>query len=388
MPSNSPASRWAETPILIAALSARALAASARRGGFIPWVLDVFNDADTLACAAHSRCVAWGAEGLRAQDVLDAAAGLASSTEGLVYGSGFERQPELLGQLEQRVRVFGNTAATVAAAKAPADFFALLDNFDIPHPETSLQPPTDARGWLLKHGGGAGGVHIRCADPAHTVQPGCYFQRLWAGCPMSVLFLADGKQAHVIGYNAQWITPGLDQPFRYGGAINHAALGERLAGQISAVVSRLVTALGLKGLNGIDFMVEGDSYAVLEVNPRPTATCDLYDADYHTGLFAAHIAACCGELGDLQPSERTVRAHAIVYTPCAGVVPAALRWPDWVSDRPHAQTHCPADFPLCTVYAHGAEHGAVRNLLAQRLKTVTQWFEGAQRDTTLLCVTN
>ena len=42
--------------VLIAAISGRALAASARRGGYVPLVADFFGDADTLvrvwkACA-------------------------------------------------------------------------------------------------------------------------------------------------------------------------------------------------------------------------------------------------------------------------------------------------------------------------------------------------
>ena len=43
--------------VLIAAFSARALAASARRAGYRPLVVDCFGDLDTAALAVASRCL-------------------------------------------------------------------------------------------------------------------------------------------------------------------------------------------------------------------------------------------------------------------------------------------------------------------------------------------
>ena len=66
----------AET-VLIAALSGRGLAASARRAGYLPLVADAFGDSDTAEHAAAARCVTDAARiGFRAKPVFSALAEL------------------------------------------------------------------------------------------------------------------------------------------------------------------------------------------------------------------------------------------------------------------------------------------------------------------------
>ncbi|HEY8246312.1 MAG TPA: aldehyde oxidase, partial [Hyphomicrobium sp.] len=59
--------------VLIAALSGRGLAASARRAGYLPLVADAFGDSDTAEHAAVARCVTDAARiGFRAKPVFAA----------------------------------------------------------------------------------------------------------------------------------------------------------------------------------------------------------------------------------------------------------------------------------------------------------------------------
>src|SRR2546422_10326412 len=88
--------------VLIAAVSGRALAASARRAGFVPLVADCFGDDDTLALArAHVR-LRWGAgRGIDPEELLPALERLAAQHRplGFVYGTGFADRPKLLGRV-------------------------------------------------------------------------------------------------------------------------------------------------------------------------------------------------------------------------------------------------------------------------------------------------
>ncbi|HVQ11088.1 MAG TPA: aldehyde oxidase, partial [Methyloceanibacter sp.] len=98
MPRNS----QADGPsLLLAAISARSLAQSARRAGFTSLVADFFADTDTQQVAHACRKLAGGFErGMRwgrLGRALDALAERAPSPiAGLVYGAGFEDRPELL----------------------------------------------------------------------------------------------------------------------------------------------------------------------------------------------------------------------------------------------------------------------------------------------------
>jgi uncharacterized protein len=359
--------------VLIVAASGRALAASARRGGYVPLVVDFFGDDDTIALAhAHARLDDGLARGMSAAG-LDAA--LAKVTDGLqpcgvVCGTGFEDRPELLAHIARRWRVLGNSAETTAALKNPPAFASLCDACGIPHPETTLARLPNTAGWLAKRKGGAGGSHVRPAaerEAAHDI----YYQRHVGGAPVSLLFLADGRRALILGSSAQWSAPTALQPFRYGGAVRPAALTPSTAAALAESVRRLAAAIPLVGLNSADFLVEKDGFRLLEINPRPGATLDIFEPPGGS-LFALHMSACHGELDCAAPSLAGAMAAAIVYADHDVTIPA-LPWPDWTADRPRAGTEVKAGEPLCTVHASAATAAEARRMADERLATVLTW---------------
>jgi predicted ATP-grasp superfamily ATP-dependent carboligase len=202
-------------------------------------------------------------------------------------------------------------------------------------------------------------------------QRGSYFQRLAPGRGLSVLFLADGLRASVIGFNEQWTSPARDGlPFLYGGAVGSIGLPQRLTTEIGARLDALVAATGVIGLNGLDFLLEGDTWSVLELNPRPTATTDLYDPDYSEGLFELHRRACLGSLPEVPVPHRAARAHAVVYAAARWVVTADFPFPPWCRDLPVPGTQLAAGDPICTVHAEDSHPEAVVALVHVRKATL------------------
>src|SRR5262249_52163677 len=124
--------------VLIAAASGRALAQSARRGGYLPLVADFFADQDTAALAHEVVRIEHGlARGMEADSLLAAFARLSRSHQpiGVVCGGGFEDRPQLLSRIGQHCRLLGNDAQTVARVKDPSAFAALCRDCNIPHPD-------------------------------------------------------------------------------------------------------------------------------------------------------------------------------------------------------------------------------------------------------------
>src|SRR5262249_49877816 len=192
MHSSSPANTMdSATPVLIAAISGRALAASARRAGYVPLVADFFGDEDTLALAqAHVRLDTSIARGMVADELMDALGTLATARHpaGTVCGTGFEDRPDILARVAERWRLLGNSAETVARIKDPLAVAALCRDRATPHPQTVLGRPADGRGWLAKRRGGAGGTHVTSAEITSNEQAD-YFQRRVDGTPVSALML-------------------------------------------------------------------------------------------------------------------------------------------------------------------------------------------------------
>jgi uncharacterized protein len=357
-----------QLPLLVVSASGRALAHSARRGGHPVVVLDLFNDMDVREVARASRGVASARGRFDARRLLAAARILCppERSAGLVYGSGFESRTDLLANLARGRELYGNTPETVARVKDPAQFFALLDALDIAHPETQMAAPFNVAGWLIKRSGGAGGSHVKPASKRHRARAGRYFQKIQTGRSLSALFVADGRQARVIGLNEQW-TAGSSAcaPYCYGGAVSGIAISLAIKAQLTRWLDQLVRASGLVGLNGLDFLLDRDQMFVLEINPRPTATIDLYDADYETGLLALHLQACRGALPEVCRPRRA-RAHAIVYATDTMRVPSGISWPKWCTDIPQGGSLIPRGAPICSVHAEAASSEQAHTLVMDR----------------------
>jgi predicted ATP-grasp superfamily ATP-dependent carboligase len=187
------------------------------------------------------------------------------------------------------------------------------------------------------------------------------------GRPVSALVLADGKRALVLGFSEQWCAPAPGRPFRYGGAVRPASLPAAIAYTLREAAVRLVTGTGLVGLNALDFMVRADGIDLVEINPRPGATLDVFP---HRDLFAAHVAACDGVLPGAPLAFAGADAAAIVYAPRALAVPPDFDWPDWTADREPPGRAVAAQAPLCTVLAAAADGAAARALAATRTAAI------------------
>lgn len=370
---------------LVVALSGRALAVAAHRAGHAVVALDLFGDADTRASATASEVVAGDlAHGFDADALLAAAERLAPPGApppfGLVYGSGLEDRPQLLAALARGRQLCGNPPAVVARTKDPRQFFELLRRLAIPCPETRFDPPATPEGWLMKRIGASGGSHVVPAPPGVTTGADCYYQRRVGGRPIGVSFLADGRSATLLGFSEQWASPaGGGTSFLFGGALQPAPVDPAVARAMPAVLDQLAAELALVGLNSLDMLVDDDRWAVIEVNPRPGANLDIFDAPGDVPIFELHLRACAGDLpaaGEV-PQSSQAAAMAVVYAERRSLVPADVDWPDWVADRPAPGATIEAGAPVCTVLARASGPAAVRRLADARAAMVSSLLQPA-----------
>jgi uncharacterized protein len=379
-----PRNSQAEAPsLLIAAISARSLVQAARRAGFVPLAADFFADTDTQA-AAHACVKLPGglARGMRAQPLLHALDALArrapSPIVGCVYAAGFEDRPELLELIAARWPLLGNDADTVKRIKAPETFFAVLDRRGIRHPETVSKRPRNGAGWLAKKTGGAGGSHIVPSRLA-AASPAVYFQRSVAGRAVSALFVASGGGARVLGFSEQWTSPSPRSRFRYGGAVRPASLPQDVARQMTSAVTGVARAFKLRGLASADFLVNDRDALLLEINPRPGATLDIFDCGA-TPLLRLHVDA----VNEARLPPRGLKlagamASAIVYAVTGGAAPRGFVWPEWSADRPKSSERIDKNRPICTVSARASTKSRAKRLIEERTCEILAMFQSVSR---------
>lgn len=361
-------------PFLAAAASARALAASAARAGYRISILDLFGDSDLAPLVSHSAQLPRGRQGgFETRALLAAIARMAPASRrpkvGFVYGSGFEDRPELLAAIARRCVIFGNSLETLQLCKEPFAFAAVLDGLGLPRPgvRRDAPPARDSENWLVKRRGGAGGIHIRPAAKARAAR-GRYFQRRMSGIPVSATVLGDGRRAYVLGLAAPMTAPTSLMPFRFGGIAAPADIAPALAQELEAAAAAICARLKLRGLGSVDFIADGKRFWVIEVNPRPGASLEVFERILGTSLFDLHVRACAGKMPrqPLPRPRRRAAASLVLYLDAEHVMPAAFEWPDWSADRPRPGTVTGPNEPLCTVLAEGRTVNDAWNLALSR----------------------
>lgn len=343
--------------------------------------------------------VAYGRNGFDANALMVALDAMdLSQFDGFVYGSGFESQPELLLKLAEQLPLIGNYPDTVAAVKTPAVFFAALQRLNINYPEVCYAyPETHASAYLIKFSGGSGGMHVHAANVHNCLLEGeYYYQKKTHGRPVSLLFLANKHDIEVIGFNEQWLSPSPDSPYRYGGAVSHVKLSTSVQQQLMNAAQKLTVEFGLLGLNSLDAIVaETDSaeYAsrsdgevfVLEINPRLSATFDLYSCAEHN-LFERHVNVCLNH-DDLNQnavyqSSLQCKAHAIVYASEQMALSAPILWPDWVSDTPPLSENVfiiSVGEPICTVLVYADAADIAKKVALHRVEIIQNLLQSLKQ---------
>jgi predicted ATP-grasp superfamily ATP-dependent carboligase len=290
---------------------------------------DLFGDLDVRA----SRVVTAG--GLTA--LVDAAVAEPPGT--VVYGASFENHPALVARLAERHTVAGNTPETLRAVRDPARLAAVLP--DVP-PVSFTASVERSRRWLRKPLRGGGGTRVR--DWRGGALPaGTYLQERVEGIPCSAAAIADGEEAVVLGLTEQLVGRSAFGVRGYRWCGNILLEDEALRGTAREVCSLLARTFGLRGLFGVDFIRDGERAWALEVNPRPTASLELFDG---ADAFAAHLR---GELPRVAP--RPVRTgKAVLFATEDVTIGDSERWPELgVRDVPHPGEKIAAGHPICTL---------------------------------------
>lgn len=364
--------RQNNNPLLIISQSGRALAASARKAGLSVTVIDRFVDTDTRSLSVKCLCVdgdAMGIDGDHLQTLLRDIdrEGLA----GVVVGSGLERVTGLITQLQEEWPYYGNPVSVWHACNNPGLFTGILDQLEIRYPETQSVRPASTENWLVKQKYAAGGSHVKRLTDVLSEASNAYYQKYINGRNISVVFLADAFYAQIIGISEIEVVDRDQGDFRYAGALSSVTIAPAVEQQLHDIVTRLTNHLKLRGLCGIDVVIDDQEQCrLLELNPRPTATFELYEQG--NSLLAAHISACQGQMPVLSAAS-IVRGQRVLYSDADLFIPV-LTWPDWVTDRPAPEQLVKAGEPVCMVHAQGSDQASVRHDLQLRTRSMQEQF--------------
>ena len=318
------------TRLLIAGASVRAQVQSALRAGYSVAALDLFADRDTRWIIEQTSDRPSSIVSIdQYRDVLNHSHELQACDAGILCG-GIENRIELVRALENRIELLGPRSFNLLRLQDPLELSRLLESglgegrAQIPPTVAQVPRELDAAGWLSKRIGSSGGLGVESAQlPAdfdQAVDPQghreIYFQQRIAGENISVLYVSHAPSVDqepsckVIGVTQQLVgDPRLGaSEFQYCGSIGPFApwqpigslgvkLGESRISQIEMVGDFLSREFGLVGVWGIDFIVNQSGAWPVDVNPRITASAELYEAAIAAdsgfkSVIDLHVNAC------------------------------------------------------------------------------------------------
>ncbi len=337
--------------VLVVAVSARMLAQLAVADGYQVTALDRFGDVDTRAIAPGA--VAPGSDALAA--LAAGAAGVGTDT--VVYGAGFENRPDLVARLADGRELLGTPAERLRPVRDPWAVGAAARAAGACAPETrSPREPTDGPGgWLRKplRGGGGRGVRRWAGGRLRRTE---ILQRRIDGLSCSAVAIADGRRATVLGLTEQLHGP---RGFGWMGNVTPprlpAAELAELDGRLRAVCDEVAARFGVRGAFGVDAVWDGRDPWVLEVNPRPPASLELFGP----GGFDAHVRGARGmglPTAGMPPATRCAKVKLVLFAGRDVHAPEPGWWPSaLVRDIPHAGEIIKRGAPVCTLVSATAD---------------------------------
>ncbi len=356
---------------LIISYSANALVRSATRAGYSVYSIDCFNDIDTQSLTIQSFQLNLFTSSTLYEDISEIISNIGSNNiDAIVLGSGFEHRFDIVKKLSVSLPVFSNTNQILENAMSARFYFSLLEELDIPFPEICFDMNSTNDDWIVKSLVSAGGYDVKRFTTNEEISDLQYFQKYIEGKLISVNFIANESTNYIFGTNQFWCCDDNNGDFRYSVAVSGYSLSEQLVEQVECIVNKICKAFQLKGLCGLDFIVDNLSQIYLiDINPRPTATFELYDTEIDS-LFEAHITALT-EQRLLQPQVgNIIKGHQIVYSEKDIQIPNDYVWPEWAICQSAPGTKINKAEPICTVIEESEDSTEVFNLLKKRQQQI------------------
>jgi predicted ATP-grasp superfamily ATP-dependent carboligase len=204
--------------------------------------------------------------------------------------------------------------------------------------------------WLRKPKRGGGGRGVRRWAGGRLTR-GEIIQRRIDGLSCSAVAIADNRQAIVLGLTEQLHRSG---SFGWMGNVAPPRLPEgelaELDGQLRGVCDEIVARLGVRGAFGVDAVWDGRHAWVLEVNPRPPGSLELFGP----GSFEGHVRGARG-LGLPTAGGPCANLKLVLFADRDLLAPDPGWWPaGLVHDIPHAGEEIKRGAPVCTLISADA----------------------------------
>jgi predicted ATP-grasp superfamily ATP-dependent carboligase len=377
--------------ILLIGVSVRAMAESAVNSNYAVVALDGFGDRDLRAIAETHGLMRDFHVPYQAQALFDASRHL--DFDAVAYTANLENHPEVLDRFVAHRSLIGNLPGAVRSVRCWRDLFSRLQQAGFPVPKTvfNRDHEVDARtGWLVKPVLSGGGHGIHPWDGRALTDTQYMLQQHIPGKACSASFVANRVGACLIGISEQLL--GFEQfgvgGFRYCGSIIplpevlESETAKVVLEQVRRIAAFLTLEFGLTGVNGFDFILDGERVVLVEVNPRYSASMELLEKAYGLPVFRLHTEAVIdGRLPEFDLESQINRGQffgkAVLFSEMNCVAPDILNdLGSNLKDIPMPGERLHEGSPICTLLTNKPTYKEILDDLTRRVGMLKRQIYG------------
>jgi len=372
--------------LAILGASARAAAFSALRAGFDVVTADLFADDDL-----RSRCRA-----TRIENYPHALADWLARQEvdGWIYTGGLENYPNLIDRMASLRPLWGNAGEPLRNARHPLRLQKLCTAREILFPETRLAAGSHlpSGDWLVKTYRGSSGMGVARLDSQaalrHAVAKGAFLQRIAPGAPRAATYVVNRNVATLIGVTEQLVgcPEFVARPWTYCGSLASSTPPSQAIAEQLERVGQLLVDLHLRGLVGVDLLMDERRLWLIEINPRYTASVEVVESALDRPAITQHVESLGSPLkgspGNAAEQHagrgQQVRAKAILFAQTSCTVGHSFsQWAleqsaaGQLADIPAEGTRIEPGHPVLTLFEQ-ADAKTARKQLASRAEALLQ----------------
>jgi predicted ATP-grasp superfamily ATP-dependent carboligase len=237
--------------------------------------------------------------------------------------------------------------------------------------------------WLRKplHGSGGQGIDFTTRTESGD---GHFYQRFLEGPSYSAVYVRARSETRLLGTTEQLIGPvgWLNAlPFRYAGSVGPVDLGPDVRTELLRIGETLVEGCALRGVFGMDFVLEAGRPHLVEINPRYTASIEVLERSTGVRALSWHrlefdppaTISAAAYAGARCCAKAIFYAHRQFVTPAAFASLVDAHWERvGFADVPLPGEVCEAGWPILTLLAEADTRDvALRRLQAQAVRVLS-----------------
>jgi len=291
----------------------------------------------------------------------------------IIVSSNYDKKNNYYELLKKYGRIVGNNYESILRLQDIDDLFYKLELNEIKFPAKISNTDNDYDSVMLKNPNMSGGLGVKRIkkEDIKNYEKNVFFQEHIEGPTYSILFLSNSnKKFSIVGVNQIFNKKTPSSQFCFSGALANIKLADNIIEILNDIINFFIKEYNLIGLNGIDFILSDNIY-FLELNPRITQTCFMYDKAFSNGYVDAHIESdLSNDLPSVKNNNNEYICFETLFSNSSFVFNCELENYNFISNIPQINTRIEVGQPICTINVTSDSEKKAKKILSDNISLI------------------